>query len=168
MPRRFLLRWSPSGIDNSRSTGTVQQLLLPRGGLARLSPKLLCCVNMNGTVISVLKVHDGSLETTHVEKSSIETVLNVNVTWRTDTDKKEWHIGTYRVKRVGAIMHLCFIPLRMVKGSFSPVDEDSCRRLFVEKSQGGFEVGRDPNLDDTFQRASRLLESLALVNGKHV
>ena len=59
--------------------------------------KLFCCVGKNGTVISILKVYNGSLyhfcfglETTQLETSPIEPVVNFNSTRKTVTDKKEY------------------------------------------------------------------------------
>ena len=55
--------------------------------------KLFCCVDKNGTVISILTVYSGSLchfciglEATQVEKSPTEPVANFNSTRKAVTD----------------------------------------------------------------------------------
>ena len=56
--------------------------------------KLFYCVGKTGTVISILKLYNGclyhfDLESTQVEKSPIEPVINFNSPWEAVEDKKE-------------------------------------------------------------------------------
>ena len=99
-------------------------------------------MDKNSTIISILKVNKGShchfclgLETTQVEKSPIEPVLNFNST--ENGQKPMAHKKT--VKRVGAITHPCMDGERLC---FSPVEEDSCCHLVTEKSQYCDKVSR--------------------------
>jgi len=64
---------------------------------AKACLKLFCGVGNNGTVISILEVYNGSLchfcfglETTQVEKSPVEPVVNINSRRKMVTDKKEY------------------------------------------------------------------------------
>ena len=58
--------------------------------------KLFSCVGKNGTVVSILKIYNGSvcyfcfgIEMTQVEQSPIELIINFNSTQKVVTDKKE-------------------------------------------------------------------------------